>query len=77
MPCFHPKDPRIRSVFDRLVVDRACETDFEIAKQISRFKQVRETRERQDLYIGMDRRIGKSVLFAKKPIRKKGNGFIL
>lgn len=74
---FFPKDARIKSVMDRLVLDGACETDFEIAKQLSRYKQIRVIRAREELYIGMDRRTGKSVLFAKKPIKKKGNGFLL
>jgi hypothetical protein len=74
---FFPKDQKIKSVLDRLVQDRACETDFNTAKQLSRYKQIRAIRNKDELYIGMDRKMGKSVLFAKKPIKKKGNGFIL
>jgi hypothetical protein len=75
---FYPKDPRIKSVFDRLTLERACETDYEIAKQLSKYKEIRESRRQENIFIGMDRKMGKSVIFAKKPIKKKGNnGFIL
>jgi len=74
---FFPKDQKIKSVLDRLVQDRACETDFNTAKQRSRYKQIRAIRAKDELYIGMDRKMGKSDLFSKKPIKQKGNGFIL
>jgi len=74
---FYPKDPRVKSVMDRLLLERACETDYEIAKQLSKYKEIRESRRQENMFIGMDRKMGKSVIFAKKPIKKKGNGFIL
>lgn len=74
---FYPKDPRIKSVMDRLTIERACETDYQIAKQLSKYKEIREIRRKEEMFIGMDRKMGKSVIFAKKPIKKKGNGFLL
>jgi hypothetical protein len=74
---FYPKDPRIKSVMDRITLERACETDYEIAKQLSKYKEIREIRRKEELYIGMDRKMGKSIIWAKKPIKKKGNGFLL
>jgi hypothetical protein len=77
MSTFFPKDTRIKSVMDRLTIDRACETDYEIAKQLSKYKEIREYRRQENIFIGMDRKMGKSVIFAKKPIKKKGEGFLL
>lgn len=77
MTKFFPKEPRIRSVMDRLVIERACETDYEIAKQLSKYKEIRASRFKKDMYIGQDVKMGKSIIFAKKPIKKKGNGFLL
>lgn len=77
MSQFFPKDKNIRSLLERLERDGATETSHELAKQLSKYKQIREVRFREEMYIGMDRKMGKSVIFAKKPIKKKGNGFIL
>jgi len=72
-----PTDPRIKNLLDRLERDRATETDYDIAKQLSRYKQIRNMRNNEQLYIGMDRKMNKSVIFAKKPIKRKGKGFLL
>lgn len=74
---FYPKDEDIFNLLKRLEKDRATETSYEIAKKFARYKRIREIRNKQELFIGMDRKMGKSVIFAKKPIKKKGNGFIL
>lgn len=74
---FYPKDARVKSVMDRLFLERACETDYQIAKQLSKYKEIRESRRQENIFIGMDRKMKKSVIFAKKPIRKKGDGFLL
>lgn len=72
-----PKDERITKLLERLVKDRATETSYELAKQLSRYKEIRNIRSKEKLYIGMDRKMGKSIIYFKKPIKKKGNGFIL
>jgi hypothetical protein len=74
---FLPKDDKMKNLMERLYRDHAAETSYEMAKQLSRYKQIREMRRQEHLYIGMDRKMGKSVIYAKKPIQRKGKGFIL
>jgi hypothetical protein len=74
---FFPKDPKIRSLLERLEKDGVAVTNFNTAKQFSRYKQVRQTRALKQMNIGMDRRMNESIIYSKKPIRKKGNGFLL
>lgn len=72
-----PKDKDIVNLLSRLEKDRAAIINFNVAKQFSRYKQIRVARAKDHIYIGMDRRKGKSVIFMKKPIHRKGKGFLL
>lgn len=74
---FNPKDDHIRSIMERLEKDKATFTDYNSAKQLSRCKDIRDMRKRDELYIGMDRRKKVSVIFITKPIKRKGKGFLL
>jgi hypothetical protein len=74
---FNPKDNHIRSIMERLEKDNATFTDYNSAKQLSRFSDIRDMRRRDEIYIGMDRRKKVSVIFVTKPIKRKGKGFVL
>ena len=74
---FIPKDEKIKNILERLTRGNGTYTDFNTAKQLSRYKQIRRLRERDMLFIGMDRKKNKSVIVAIKPLKKKGKGFLL
>jgi len=74
---FCPRDPKMRSVLERLERERIAITSNEAAKQLARYKQIREMRELKQISIGNDRRNNESIIYVKKPIRRKGNGFLL
>lgn len=74
---FNPKDSHIRSIMERLEKDKATFTDYNTAKQLSRFGDIRDMRKRDEIYIGMDRRKKVSVIFVTKSIKRKGKGFLL
>lgn len=64
-----PKDDEIMKLLSRLEKDRAAIINFNMAKQFSRYKQIRIARAKDNIYIGMDRRKGKSIIFMKKPLQ--------
>ena len=74
---FVPKDDKIKNLLDRLTKEQGAYTTFDNAKQLSRYKQIRDMRAEDKIFIGMDRKKGVSVIFVKNPIKKKGNGFVL
>jgi hypothetical protein len=74
---FFPKDQNIRNILERLEKNNATCTDYNTAKQLSRFKQIRELRRKDTLFIGNDHKKNKSIIMSTKPIRRKGNGFLL
>jgi hypothetical protein len=74
---FNPKDNHIKSILERLEKDKATFTDFKSAKQFSRYKNIRDMRKRDEIYIGMDRKKKVSVIFVTRPIKRKGKGFLL
>ena len=74
---FNPKDKHMENLLERLEKDRAAVINFDSAKQISRYKQIRDMRKRDEIFIGMDRRKKKSIIFTTRAIKRKGNGFIL
>lgn len=77
MTFFLPKDEKIRSIMERLEKDKIAITNFDTAKQFSRYKQVRQARALKQMNIAMDRKMNESVIYSKKPIKKNGNGFLL
>ena len=77
MSYFFPKDPKVRSLMERLEKDHVAVTNFDTAKQFSRYKQVRQVRALRQMNIAMDRKMNESVIYSKKPIKRKGNGFLL
>jgi len=74
---FNPKDEQIRNILERLAKDKATCIKYNDAKQLSRYKQIRDMRSEDKIFIGMDRKKKVSIVFTKQPIKKKGNGFIL
>ena len=74
---FIPKDDHIKSIFERLEKDKIALTDFDSAKQLSRYKQIRAMRQRDEILIGMDRKKKISIIYSKRQIRRKGKGFLL
>ena len=74
---FLPKDERMQSILARLEKDKIACTDFASAKQFSRYKQIRIMRQRDELLIGNDRKKKITLIYSKKPIRRKGKGFLL
>ena len=77
MPVWVPKDKKIFNLLTRVQQNQATVTEYQIAQQLSRYKQIRKLREKDQMYIGMDRRKGKSIIYFKKPLKRKGNGFLL
>jgi hypothetical protein len=74
---FIPKDSQIKSVLDRLSKENGTYTSFDNAKKLSRYRQIRDMRALDQIFIGMDRKKKLSVIYVKKHIKKKGNGYIL
>ena len=74
---FLPKDEKMQSLLARLEKDKVACTDFNSAKQFSRYKQIRAMRQRDELFIGNDRRKKITIIYSKKPIKHKGKGFLL
>ena len=74
---FIPKDDHIKNLLDRLVHDNGMCTSFDNAKKLSKYKEIRAMRAEDRIFIGMDRKKKVSVIYTPKPIKKKGNGYIL
>ena len=74
---FFPKDDNLKNMLMRLEKDKAICTSHDNAKRFSKYRPIRDMRHRDELFIGMDRRKKVSVIVAIKPIKRKGNGFLL
>jgi hypothetical protein len=74
---FNPKDSHIRSIMERLEKDNATVISCKDSKQLLNYKQIRKMREKNEMFVGLDRRKNRSVIIVTKLIKKKGNGFIL
>jgi hypothetical protein len=74
---FIPRNPKVYNALDRLTINNGTWTDFNTAKELSRYKQIRNIRAKDLIYIGMDRRKNKSVIVVTKTLKKKGKGFLL
>lgn len=72
-----PKNDQIRTLLLRIEKDKVAETSCEIARQLGRYKQIQVLREKQEIFIGHDARMRKSVVYFKKPVKQKGRGFLL
>ena len=72
---FFPKDKKIQSILDRLSVEKGTYTDFNTAKQLSRYTYIRNIRKKELMYIGMDRAKGVSVIHVIRLFKKKKNGY--
>jgi len=73
---FYPKDPRIYNILERLTRENGACTDGNIARKMGKCPQIKAIREKNMMYIGMDRRKNKSLIVVVKQVRKKGKGFI-
>jgi hypothetical protein len=74
---FNPKDNHIRSIMERLEKDNSAVINCNDSKQLLNYKQIREMRDKNEMFVGLDRRKNKSVIMITKPIKRKGKGFIL
>lgn len=74
---FNPKDSHIRSIMERLEKDNATVINCNDSKQLLNYKQIREMRDKNEMFVGLDRRKNRSVIMITKPIKRKGKGFIL
>jgi len=72
---FYPKDKEIEKILDRLTKNNATYTNHTTTRDLCRFKQIRYLREKDKLFVGLDRRKGVSIIYVKKLLIKKGNGF--
>jgi len=73
---FYPKSQEIEKILERLTKNVATYTNHTVARDLCRFKEIRYLREKDQLYVGLDRRKDVSIIFVKKPLTKKGNGFV-
>lgn len=75
---FFPKDKKIMNLMERLEQQGIVVTkDGQLVQQLGRFKYIRHLRDKNTFFIGKDRHKGITIIYSKKPIIKKGNGFIL
>lgn len=72
-----PKSKEIENIFDRLVKNGATELKPRLALDISRCKKIRYLREKNNIFIGLDRIKHKSIIYLPPSIKvlKKGKKF--
>lgn len=73
---FFPKNKKIYNLCERLEKSPIAEIDSTVAKEFSRYKEMRFLREKDLLFIGKDHRKNMSIIHIKIPVKKIGNGFI-
>lgn len=77
MKIFIPKSENIYKILNELSTKNGTKTSHDNAKQLSRYRQIRELRRNNQMFIGMDRKKRLSVIVVEKPFKKKGKGFLL
>jgi len=74
---FYPRDPRIANLLERFTQNNTIVANSKVARELCKYSDIRKLREKDLMLIGKDHRKDISIIFLKKQIRKKGNGFIL
>jgi len=70
-----PKNKEVEKAFDRLLKFPVIRIDPKLSQSISRYREIRYLREKDNIFIGRDHVKGKSIIFISPSVKlKKNNG---
>jgi hypothetical protein len=71
---FHPSNPEIEKIFNRLLQYPGVSVEHKLAQDISRNKTIRLLRRKNHLFIGRDYNKHKTIIFFPPNVKVKKNG---